>query len=152
MRQLAGIPASIPAFSLTPRSRDDGPTVRMYGARLVFALAASIVSLFAGIFISFNLGIRANGVEAELKSATGQLLGLQRIKQTRLESTLRQNALHKTLKAQGYPIPRIMDAIERSIAPESSLVQVTVNTDGRIVLSGEASKSEKFHSSIPSLL
>ena len=66
MRQLAGIPTHIPAFSLTPRSRDDG-RLQDVRRRLIFALAASIVSLFVGIFISFNVGLRANMVEAELK-------------------------------------------------------------------------------------
>ena len=151
MRQLAGIPAAIPAFSLIPKSRDDG-RLQDVRRRLVFALAASIISLFVGVFISFNLGNLANTAEAELKSATGQLVSLQRIKQTRLESTLRQNALHKTAqKSQGYPIPRIMDAIDRSIAPESSLVQVTVNTDGRILLSGEASSEKSIIETLESL-
>ena len=150
MRHLAGIPDSIPAFSLTPKSRDDG-RLQDVRRRLVFALAASIVSLFVGVFIAFNLGIRANNVDGQLKSAVGQLLGLQRIKQTRLETTLRQNALHKSLKSQGYPIPRIMDAIDRSIAPESSLVEITVNTDGRVVLNGEASTEKSIIETLESL-
>lgn len=150
MRHLTGVPASIPEFSLTPKARDDGRLQDMR-KRLVLALVASIVSLFAGIVLSLNLGTLANGTEAQLKSATGQLLGLQRIKQTRLESTLRQNALHKTLKSQGYQMPRIMDAISRSMAPESSLAEVTVNADGRVVLSGEASTEKAIIETLESL-
>jgi hypothetical protein len=150
MRNLAGIPANIPSFSLIPRAKDEG-RIQDVRRRLVFALVASVATIIFGVFISFNMGYQANIVEGELKQKNEALVGLQRIKQTRLESILKQNALQQSLQQKGFPIPRIMDAIGKSLAPQSSLVDITLNADGRIVLTGEATTEKSIIETLNSL-
>jgi len=138
MRELPGQPPVVPQFDLTLRDRvEEGVEAARRG--LTVSLAVSIAFVLIAVVTGLTLGRNATKLEHEVLHKKSELAGRQRVEQARVEAMLQQAEHLRALKLEGFPFPRIMDAIAAATDPQVGLTEVNLDRNGRLTVAGEAS-------------
>jgi type IV pilus assembly protein PilM len=141
MHGLPGHPDAMPRFDLSVREREHQDAIEARG-RLWFSLGVSAVILAAGAFMVFHLSGTAQEMDRELKARRQVLAGKQRLATARVQDLVELKDQLDALKKEGFPVPRIMDALASTVDPRAGLREVKLERDGRVAVAGEAANEE----------
>lgn len=137
MRELPGQPTAVPRFNLALRERGEAD-VEAARRGLTVSLAISIGFVLVAIVVGLTLGRQANKMEHDVLHKRNELVGRQQLEQARVDSIIRQADHLRALKMEGFPFPRIMDAIANAVDPQAGLTRVSLDHNGRLTVAGEA--------------
>jgi len=138
MHELPGLADSVPRFNLALRDRVD-PEVAQARRSLTMVLASSVALAMIGLVVVLTLARNASQLEHNVEFRKSQLGARRMENESRIQMLRAQRDQVRILKAQGFPFPRIMDAIAVAVDPEAGLRNVGLSNAGALALEGEAS-------------
>jgi type IV pilus assembly protein PilM len=150
MRELASPPSPVPRFDLAVEKRVEA-NIETARRRMSVALAISIAVVLVGIVGALTLGREADTKAHELNHRKSALGGIQQVEQQRLNEKETQYRQEKVLKMLGLPVPRIIDGVAGALAPEAGVTEVTLDSTGRLVISGDASNERAIITTLQKL-
>ncbi len=150
MRELAGLPASMPRFDLSSQQRTDA-VVRTARRTFNLSLYASIGTFALGTLLALQIGFRANRVEQDLVRLKQDLAAQQLVREQYITSVQTRQDLLRSLRTQGFPFPRIMDSIFGAVASKAGLVSVSLDPSGRLTVNGDANNEKEIIKTLESL-
>ncbi len=137
MHELIGPPAAVPCFDLANVKRSH-KVLPLEKRSLAVAAAGSCFFLLVGAILGISLGQRAGDVDRMLGQRQAELKSRLKVRQTLLDEIQAQTDQLRLLQPKGFPVPRIMDAMALSVAPNAGLTSLSLDPGGRIVVTGEA--------------
>lgn len=137
LHSISGLPEGVPCFDLTIQDRVEAG-VESARRNVVISLSTSITIVLIGIVLTLVLGRNANKLEHEVDHKKNELGQIQQIEQARLDEKQRQTSQLEVLKMEGFPFPRVMDAVASALDPQAGLTEVALDRAGRLTIQGEA--------------
>ena len=150
MREIAGLPASMPRFDLSSQQRNQA-VVKSARRTLSLSLGASIATVLLGALLAFQIGVRANHVDHELSHLKEDMVAQERVRQEYIASVQTRQDLLRLLRGQGFPFPRIMDAVSAAIAERAGITAVSLDGAGRLIVNGDANNEKEVIKTLESL-
>jgi type IV pilus assembly protein PilM len=141
LHRIAGLPAGVPSFDLSIQERREAE-VESARRHVVFSLSASIAIVLIGIVLTLVLGRNANQLQHEVDHKKNELGQIQQIQQARLDEKQRQISQLQLLKMEGFPFPRVMDAVASALDPQAGLTEVGLDRAGKLSIQGEAANEK----------
>lgn len=141
MREMASLPEFMPRFDLSGQRLVDG-IEKTSRNKTGLSLAASIILLLMGASGALMLGLRAGAVETKLANAKSALIQKQNRQEQFLSLSQTEQETLVSLKAKGFPFPKIMDAVMKAVTTNAGIVSATLDQSGKLTLTGDAT-SEK---------
>jgi type IV pilus assembly protein PilM len=141
MRELSGLPPSMPRFDLSSQQRNSAVVSSMKRGFNI-SLCASAAALALGTLFALNFGLRANHVEHDLVRLKETVKTQERLRDEFYASVQARQDLLKSLRLQGFPFPRIMDSVSGAIADKVGLTAVALDGAGRLTVNGDATNEK----------
>jgi hypothetical protein len=138
MHAIPGLPTTVPSFDLTVRELVDA-TVSSARRKFTYSLAASLVLMVIGVVVALTLSRNANALEHKYVTRRLELGGKELENQQRINTQRMLQNQYGALKLEGFPFPKLMDAIAASVDQEAGLTDVSLDRSGRLQVGGEAS-------------
>jgi type IV pilus assembly protein PilM len=150
MRELAGLPPSMPRFDLSSQQRNSA-VVKVARRTLTMSLGASAATLALGTLLALQIGLRANHVDHDLAHLKIDLKAQEKIRQDYITSVENRQDLLRTLRVQGFPFPRIMDSVCTSVPEKTGLTAVGLDGAGKLTVNGDANDEKQVISMLENL-
>lgn len=142
MRELTGLPASMPRFDLSSQQRNEA-VVHTAKRSLTVSFASAFATLALGAVLAVQIGIRANHVDHELTRLQQDLKVQEQIRQQYIASVQMRQDLLRSLRTQGFPFPRIMDSVSSSVPVKAGITAVALDGGGRLTINGDANNEKE---------
>ena len=130
-------PAAVPHFDLSSEQTANA-NAEVARRTLTLALAVSIVTLLVGAGFTFAIGSRANDVGHIAAHLEDDYTDLQKQYQMDINRFLAQQQELEVLKKNGFPFPRLMDAVTEVIPASVGLTEVDLESNGKMTFIGNA--------------
>jgi hypothetical protein len=142
MHEMPGSSA-VPSFDLSAQDRVP-PDVRIARRSLTISMAISIVLVLVGIVAALTLGRNVQVLEHQLDLKKAELGRSQIENRARVAYLQAQEDMLRTLKLEGFPFPRLMDAIAAAVDTEAGLTEVGLEPYGKLRVGGDASNARSI--------
>lgn len=130
-------PLEIPCFDLRVHVHEIRQ-MRQVSKKAALSLVASIALLVLITLSSAHLGIESNKYDHLVSHAKDELKALQSEKQKVIDDQQATVNLMHTIQGDGFPFPRVMDAITEATAAHVGLTEVSITQTGHINLIGDS--------------
>jgi Tfp pilus assembly PilM family ATPase len=142
MRELSGLPASMPRFDLSSQQRNEA-VVQTAKRTLTISFAAAFATVALGVILAIQIGFRANNVETNLARLQQDLKVQEQVRQDYIASVQMRQDLLRTLRTQGFPFPRIMDSVASAVPVKAGITAVALDGGGRLTINGDANNEKE---------
>ena len=134
-------PLEIPCFDLRVHVHEIRQ-MRQVSKKAALSLVASIALLVLITLSSAHLGIESNRYDHLVNHAKDELKALQSEKQKVIDDQQATVNLMHTIQGDGFPFPRVMDAITEATAAHVGLTEVSITQTGHINLIGDSAEEK----------